>query len=92
MNFESVEQILAFAIGKEQEAADFYTDLAAKMERKHMSEIFLGFAEEKKGHKAKLERVREGKVLLKSEEKVVDLKIGDFEGSDSLDDPSKVVE
>ena len=77
MNFDSVDQILAFAIGKEQEAADFYTDLAEKMDKKHMKTIFLDFAEEEKRHKAKLEAVTEGKVLLKSEEKVVDLKIGD---------------
>ena len=77
MNFGSVDEILTFAIGKEQDAADFYTDLAGKMERKNMGEIFLGFAEEEKGHKAKLEAVRKGKVLLKSEERVVNLKIGD---------------
>jgi rubrerythrin len=77
MDFKSVDEILAFAIGKEQEAADFYTDLADKMDRQHMKDIFLDFADEEKRHKAKLEGVREGNVLLKSEEKVVDLKIGD---------------
>ena len=30
MKFDSVDQILDFAIQKEQEASDFYTDLAAK--------------------------------------------------------------
>jgi len=77
MNFDSVEQILAFATSKEEEAAGFYTDLAGKMDRPYMKKVLLDFAQEEKGHKAKLESVRKGKILLKSEEKVVDLKIGD---------------
>ncbi len=77
MKFESVDQILNFAIGKEQEAYEFYSDLAGKMENQQMKEAFLEFAEEEKRHKAKLEAVVEGKLLLNSEERVVDLMIGD---------------
>jgi rubrerythrin len=77
MKFESVEQILTFAIGTEQAAADFYTGLAGKMEGKQMKEAFLEFAAEEMGHKKKLEAVLTGKILLNSEERVVNLKIGE---------------
>jgi len=47
------------------------------MDREHMKEIFLGFASEEQGHKAKLMAVKEGKQLLASEKMILDLKIGD---------------
>jgi rubrerythrin len=77
MNFDSVDAILDYAIQKEEEAADFYTELAGKMERDDMKSVFLGFAREEQGHKAKLQAVKDGKLLLSSEEKIIDLKIGD---------------
>ena len=43
-----------------------------------MRDVFLGFAREEVGHKAKLLAVKSGKVLLKAKEKVTDLKIGDY--------------
>ena len=78
MKFDSVEQILAFAIKTEQAAADFYTDLAGKVEYEQIKEAFLEFAAEEMGHKKKLQAVAQGKVLLNSEKRVVDLKIGDY--------------
>lgn len=77
MKFESVDAILDFAISKEEDAAQFYTDLAAKAKRQHMKEIFEQFALEEKSHKAKLEKVKEAKLLLSSWQKVMDLKIVD---------------
>ncbi|MFH1374348.1 MAG: ferritin family protein [bacterium] len=75
--FDSADKILDFAIQNEQLAADFYTRLADKMNAQSMKDVFLQFAEEEKGHKAKLERVRTGKLLLGAEKKILDLKIGD---------------
>ena len=77
MPFDSVDKILDFAIEKEQEAADFYNALADKMEFKYMQEVFRGFAAEEMGHKAKLTAVKGGKQMVSSEQKVLDLKIGD---------------
>jgi len=77
MKFDSVDKILDFAIQKEQDAADFYTDLAEKVDLKHMKQVSLGFAQEEKGHKAKLEAVKGGKQMLAAEKQVQDLKIGD---------------
>jgi rubrerythrin len=76
--FKSVDDILDFAIAREQEAVDFYTGLAGKMETPGIKTVFEGFAKEEQGHKEKLLRVKDGKILLKSEAKVLDLKIGDY--------------
>ena len=78
MRLDTVDKILDFAIEQEKHAARFYTQLADKMAAKHMKEAFLGFAEEEMGHKIKLEAVKEGKLLLPSRDRVMDLKIGDY--------------
>ncbi len=77
MDLNSTEKILDFAIKKEEDAAQLYTDLAAKLDRPYMKKTFEGFAREELGHKAKLLSVKEGKKLVLSDEKVQDLKIGD---------------
>jgi rubrerythrin len=77
MNFKSVDAILDYAIEKEEDAFQFYTGLAGKMDRAYMKNIFEQFAKEEKGHKAKLQAVKEGKLLLSSSQKILDLKIGD---------------
>jgi rubrerythrin len=76
--FGSVEEIVDFAIAKEEEAAKLYTDLAARMERPAMRKVFEEFAREEQGHKAKLRRVKEGRLLAPAAEKVMDLKIADY--------------
>jgi rubrerythrin len=74
----SVDEVLDFAIKNEEEAAEFYTHLAGRMERPWMSEIFKSFALEEEGHKRKLLDVKAGKRLLASAAKVLDLKLGDY--------------
>jgi rubrerythrin len=77
-NFASVEAALDFAIGKEIDARDFYTDLAGRMDRDDMKAVFIEFAREEDGHRAKLEAVKHGQQLKASERKIQDLKIGDY--------------
>jgi len=77
VKLDSVDKILDFAIEKEQEAADFYKELASKMERPAMKEVFIGFSKEEMGHKAKLQGVKTGKKLVLPSAKITDLKIGD---------------
>ncbi len=77
MKLDTVDKILDYAIEKEEDAAQFYTDLAGKMDRPSMKEVFQSFAREEKGHKAKLISVKEEKRLLGAEKKIQDLKIGD---------------
>ena len=74
----SVDEVLDFAIKNEEEAAEFYTGLAERMDRPWMSKIFRQFAREEVGHKNKLIDIKAGKRLMPSEKKVLDLKIGDY--------------
>ncbi|HOD67011.1 MAG TPA: ferritin family protein [candidate division Zixibacteria bacterium] len=77
MRLKTAREILDFAIQKEQEAADFYNDLAERVDRPGMKSVFKGFAKEELGHKAKLESVKAGNRMLAAEKKILDLKIGD---------------
>jgi rubrerythrin len=76
--WKSVDEVLDFAIGQEEEAAQFYTDLATRMDRPWMSEIFTNFAREEMGHKKKLLDIKDGKLLMAEEQKVLDLKLSDY--------------
>ena len=76
--FDAVHEILDFAIAEEEAAAQFYAELAEKMERPWMRLVFKQFAGEEKGHKDKLLAVKSGKTTLFAEKQVLDLKIGDY--------------
>ena len=78
MQFDSVDAVLDFAIKNEQDASDFYTELASKMEKPYMKQAFESFAAEERGHKAKLESVKKGNIAKLAKTKVLDLKIGDY--------------
>jgi rubrerythrin len=75
--FESVDDILEFAIAGEVAANQFYMELAGKMENPAMAKVFEDFAKEELGHKAKLEAIKQDKTL-EPTEKVTDLKIADY--------------
>jgi len=77
-DFKSVGEILDFAIGEEEASAAFYKNLAGKMDRPWMRETFEQFAKEEEGHKAKLLRIKSGELPAPPEDKVLDLKIGDY--------------
>ena len=77
MGLDTVDKILDYAIENEERAAAFYTHMASKMPHAHMKQAFLSFAEEEKGHKARLLEVKEGKQMLSAEQSIVDLRIGD---------------
>jgi len=77
--FGSVEEILDFAIAREEEANKFYTELAQRMERPEMRKVFKDFAREELGHKAKLEAIKKGEFTISSdEEDVPNLEIADY--------------
>ncbi len=59
-DFDSIENILDFAIEREQEAVDFYTDLASSTDNQAMKKTFEDFAAEEKSHKKKLQNVKGG--------------------------------
>ncbi len=76
--FQSAEEILDFAIQREQESHDWYMKLAEKATRPYMKKVFERFAMEEKGHKAKLEGVKQGRRILGSQKKILDLKMSDY--------------
>ncbi len=60
--FASTEEILDFAIGEEQSAADFYVNLANQVSRASLRKMFLEFSDEELQHKNKLENLKMGSV------------------------------
>lgn len=75
--FNTVDDILDFAIKEEEAAYEFYTGLAAKASP-GMKEAFEAFAAEERGHKAKLVDIRGGKQVLMGKDTILDLKIADY--------------
>jgi rubrerythrin len=75
--FESADEILDFAIAREIEANQFYTELAEKADNPAMRKVFAGFAKEEAGHRAKLEAVKRGERVIKAES-VRSLGIADY--------------
>ncbi len=74
----SSDEILDFAIGEEEGAVKFYTELAEKAKHSSMKRDFLLFANEERAHKAKLISVKEGKKFQPTQEKILDLKIAEY--------------
>jgi len=76
--WQSVDDILSFAIGEEQAAYEFYTRLAGQAQSSAMRETFESFAHEEMKHKVRLEAIKVGGTLRPAERQVVDLQIGDY--------------
>jgi rubrerythrin len=73
-----IDQALAFAIGEEQAAAEFYTQLAAQAKAPAMREVFEGFAHEERMHKTRLEAIKASGTFKLAGKPVADLKIADY--------------
>jgi rubrerythrin len=78
-NFKDINQILDFAIQQEQEAVDFYSELANFASNRDIKATFMEFVKEEMGHKAKLMKIKEEGVFSTIEnKKVQDLMIVDY--------------
>jgi rubrerythrin len=86
--FNTIDDVLTFAIKDEQRASDLYAGLATKSRNKEIQKVFEQFSKEELGHKKRLEAIKSGSVAAVSPKKVQDLKIGDYlvEVSTSRDD------
>jgi rubrerythrin len=73
--FNTVDEILDFAMDAEQKAVDFYTDLGEKMKNDEMKSVFIEFAQEEVKHKARLQKMKDERIFEMSAEKTADLKI-----------------
>lgn len=78
MAFASIDELLAFAIDKEESAARFYLDLASRMDRPAMRQVFLDFAREEEGHQARLQAARQQGHIAPAAGRVPDLKMANY--------------
>ena len=84
--FGSINEILDFAIKKEQEASQFYAEWAKKLTSPNLDpdqlfllrDMFEHFAQEELKHKEKLIWVQKGSTFQPSVKQVTDLKIVDY--------------
>jgi len=77
-DFETIDDILDFAIASEQEAVDFYNELAESSTTEDMKKVFAQFAREEIGHKARLTKVKKEGAYQMTRDQVKDLKISDY--------------
>ena len=77
-DFTTTDEILDFAIQNEQNAVDLYTSLAEKTKSPAARAEFIQFANEERGHRVKLEKVKSGRKMLGLDKAVQDLKISDY--------------
>jgi rubrerythrin len=76
--FQSADELLDFAIEREEESFAFYTDMANSVKSAAMRELFDDFAHEELGHKAKLLAMKKDHRLVPAERKIENLKIADY--------------
>ena len=77
--FQTVDEILDFAITREEEAAQFYRALAKQTDAIGMREMFEEFAREEVIHREKLLLVKEQKLLLPAKDKLLDLRVSRYD-------------
>jgi rubrerythrin len=78
--FKSFNEVMDFAINSEIEAVNFYKMLADFAEKPEMAEVLLDLALQESEHKAKLEAVKAGSIVIDDQE------VGDLGITDKVDD------
>jgi len=76
--FNSIDDVLDFAIEAEQEAVDFYNQLAENSKTEDMRFVFTSFAQEEINHKARLSQIKKEGTFKVEQKKITDLKISDY--------------
>jgi len=84
--WNSIDDVLDFAIRNEERAASFYGRMAANAATDDMRHVFEGFSKEEQGHRAKLLAIKQGDMAMPGPHKVQDLKIADYLVDVELDD------
>jgi rubrerythrin len=80
MTFQSIDQVLDFAIDKEKEAVNFYNELSKKESMASLAKTFKGLAQEEAKHVKLLATISKNKDVIDKYElkKVPDLKISNY--------------
>jgi len=78
MKSDELQEIIDFAINKEQEAMDFYRDLAAKVKHKAISEELQKMVGVEEGHRDRLKAMDLGEAAKTTVKPAQNLKIADY--------------
>ncbi len=77
MDQKEFQEVLAFAVGREEEAEVFYQEASRKARSPHMKEAFLQMAGEEQKHRELLTTLNMGAVVGTKIEGIPDLKLAD---------------
>jgi len=83
--FKSVEEILEFAIGEEEAAAELYAEMARRATDPRMRQVWESFSREEEEHKRKLENVKIEYQEDFPAERIAEMSRGDFEVDETPD-------
>ncbi|RKY85758.1 rubrerythrin [candidate division KSB1 bacterium] len=78
MHFSGFEDVIRFAIEKEEEAMNFYKELSKTARNPAMESVFLEWSSVEKKHKELLENLKISDTGGAKIENITDLKIGDY--------------
>ena len=78
MKEKQFKEMIQFAIGREIDAINFYSQANKMVKHSGTKELFLDFVKQEEGHKTKLEQVLKGKIALGKIEKIPNLRISDY--------------
>lgn len=78
MDFNSMDEILDYAIASETEAVRFYTELAERASNPQTKRVFLLFADEERVHEEKLKGIKVSGIIRKSARPVETLNLADY--------------
>lgn len=73
-----LQEIINFAIAKEQEAVDFYNDLASRVKTKSLADELLKIAGMEIGHRERLKNMDAVAFAGSAPKKIADMKIADY--------------
>jgi len=76
--FNTSNDILQFAIGREQESVDLYSGLSETARNPEMKKVFEQFANEERGHKKRLQNIQSSGQFKFTPKEVQDIKVGDY--------------
>jgi rubrerythrin len=76
--FKTFDEVLDFAMEGEQGAVDMYSQLADGTENTEMRDVFIQFAKEEMGHKARLLKIKNEGLVDSHPVNVTDMKISDY--------------
>jgi rubrerythrin len=78
MNLKNYEEIIKFAISREEAAIETYGDMSEKAKTPGLRELLLELQGEEKNHKKLLEDIIQEQITSFKTEDVIDLKISDY--------------